>query len=88
MHLQKASCLFLNIHCSSLDISLFKYLHAVIMVLSTVYEQSYIYSTLVLILNNSTLPSFDLFVLLLGIILAHCQHLFVLMMSRIKTYPR
>lgn len=58
------------------------------MLLLTIYEQSYIYSTLVLIPNNSTLPTFDLFVLLLGIILAYCQHLFIFMMSRIKTYPR
>lgn len=92
VHLKKASCQFLNTPCSSLDIysivNYSKYLHTIIMLLLTIYEQSYIYATLVLIQNNSTLPSFDLFVPLLGIILAYSHHLFILMMSRIKFYSR
>lgn len=52
-----------------------------------IYEQSFIYSTLVLVPNNTTIPSFDLLVVL-GIILVCCQHLFILMMLTIKSYSR
>lgn len=60
-----------------------EYLHTFIMLLLTIYEQSFIYSTPV---PNNTLPSFDL--LVLGINLVCCQHLFVLMMLSIKSFSR
>lgn len=63
-----------------------EYLHKIIMFLLTIYEQSFIYSTLVLAPNNTTIPSFDL--LVLGTILACCQHLFILMMLTMKSFSR
>lgn len=61
-----------------------EYLHTVIMLLLTIYEQSFICSTLVLVPNITTIPSFDL--LVPGIIPACCQHLFILMMLTIKYF--